>query len=78
MPWLPSWELYQPAENLERQEAEKFPSHLLDSWVIKFVALCGAFSARHEVRKASITGSLCIWFVHSLVVKSSCWQGGRL
>ena len=39
-PWLPHWEMYPPAENLERPGAEKVPFHLRDSLVTKSLPSC--------------------------------------
>ena len=77
-PWLPSWETYPPAKNLDSPKAEKVPFHFRLSWVIKFIAPYGAFSARQSVRnKDDMVGLLCImWLVHNLR-KMSCFLGER-
>ena len=71
-PWLSSWDMYPPAKNLDRSEAEKVPFHFRVSWVIKFVALCGAFSARQSVKNGDMLGLLCMWLVHNSRRRSCC------
>jgi hypothetical protein len=61
LPWFPSWETQPPAKTFDRPDARKVPFHFWVSWVIKFVTLCGAFSAGHKVKKSEITGSSWMW-----------------
>ena len=71
-PWLPSWDTYPPAKNLDSPEAEKIPFHFRVSWVIKFVARCGAFSARQSIKNGDMVGLLCMWLVHNFRKRSCC------